>query len=227
MVGCTVNDPAKYRRALRHRSVLRGSEDSRYSNERLEFLGDAIVGMVVAEYLFLHFPTANEGFLTKLRSKLVNGRSLADCARRIHLGDELELSANMDRAEGRDNASILSDAYEAFVGAIYRDLGLPPAKEFVERTLLEPADLEHLAERHDNYKSLLLEMAQARSWPQPRYDVIHEEGPDHDKTFTVQVTINDRRLGTGTAGSKKQAEQIAAGEALAALEDDVDDGSSE
>ena len=218
LIGERISDESLYRRALRHRSVLRSSGGMTRSNERLEFLGDAILGAVVADHLYRHFADADEGFLTRLRSKLVNRRSLARCATRIGLGKHLEISENMDRTDGRSNSSILSDAFEAIVGAIYLDLGLEQASRFIHRTLLRETDLEQLAELRDNYKSLLLEYCQARSWTQPVYDVVEEEGPDHDKRFTVGVRVNGKVVGRGTAGSKKEAEQIAAGTALTLLD---------
>ncbi len=214
LIGERVLDDSLYRRALRHRSVLRSGDDAVRSNERLEFLGDAILGAVIAEYLYRHFRGANEGFLTKLRSKLVNRRSLARCATRIGLGEHLEISENMDRIEGRSNSSILSDAFEAIVGAIFLDKGIDSARRFIHRTLLSETDLQQLASQRDNYKSLLLEYCQARNWTQPIYTVVDEEGPDHDKQFTVGVLVNGKTVGTGVAGSKKEAEQIAASAAL-------------
>ncbi|SHK87356.1 ribonuclease III [Rhodothermus profundi] len=214
-----VRNAALYEQALTHRSLLRGRPDSHlHSNERLEFLGDAVLGFIVAAYLYEHFPDRNEGFLTRLRAKLVNREALAQAARRLKLGTYVRLSENMERVGGRENDSILSDAFEALVGALYLDLGLEATRAFVERVLLEPLDLEALARRPDNYKSLLLEFAQARGWPQPRYRVVAEEGPSHARTFTVEAWIGNRRLGRGTAGSKKQAEQQAAREALARLQ---------
>ncbi len=219
LTGLPVRNPALYEQALTHRSMLRGQPDSHlHSNERLEFLGDAVLGFVMAAYLYEHFPDRNEGFLTRLRAKLVNREALAQAARRLGLGAHVRLSENMERVGGRENDSILSDAFEALVGAVYLDLGLEAARAFVERVLLAPLDLEALARRPDNYKSLLLEFAQARGWPQPRYRVVAEEGPSHARTFTVEAWIGNRRLGCGTAGSKKQAEQQAAREALARLQ---------
>ncbi len=219
LTGLPARNTSLYEQALMHRSVLRGQPSSHlHSNERLEFLGDAVLGFVVAAYLYEHFPDRNEGFLTRLRAKLVNREALAQAARRLGLGAYVRLSENMERAGGRDNDSILSDAFEALVGAIYLDLGLEAARVFVERALLAPLDLEALARRPDNYKSLLLEFAQARGWPQPRYRVVAEEGPSHARSFTVEAWIGNRRLGRGTASSKKQAEQQAACEALARLQ---------
>lgn len=220
LIGDRIADESLYRRALRHRSVLRSSGSLERSNERLEFLGDAILGAVVADHLYQHFSDADEGFLTRLRSKLVNRRSLARCATRIGLGIHLEISENMDRIDGRSNSSILSDAYEALVGAIYLEQGLESASRFIHRTLLRTMDLQQLADLRDNYKSLLLEFCQARGWTQPAYDVVDEEGPDHDKRFTVGVRVNGKVVGSGTAGSKKEAEQIAASTALDLLDEE-------
>ncbi|MBT8399810.1 MAG: ribonuclease III [Rhodothermia bacterium] len=214
LIGERISNESLYRRALRHRSVLRSGDGSTRSNERLEFLGDAVLGAVVADYLYQHFSDADEGFLTRLRSKLVNRRSLARCATRIGLGKHLEISENMDRIDGRSNSSILSDAFEAIVGAVYLDKGIESARLFIHRTLLREADLQQLARQRDNYKSLLLEHCQARTWTQPVYDVFDEVGPDHDKRFTVGVRVNGKVVGKGTAGSKKEAEQIAANAAL-------------
>lgn len=218
LIGESISDDSLYRRALRHRSVLRSSGGIERSNERLEFLGDAVLGAVVADHLYRYFRDADEGFLTRLRSKLVNRRSLARCATRIGLGDHLEISDNMDRIDGRSNSGILSDAYEALVGAIYLEQGLESASSFIHQTLLRETDLQQLAELRDNYKSVLLEFCQARGWTQPAYDVVHEEGPDHDKRFTVVVRVNGKVVGRGTAGSKKEAEQIAASAALDLLQ---------
>ncbi|MDX1739746.1 MAG: ribonuclease III, partial [Rhodothermales bacterium] len=222
--GLTAHTPVDldiYREALRHRSALHDADKGVVSNERLEFLGDAILSLVVAESLFARYPDFDEGFLTRLRSKLVNGKTLASCARRIDLGGHIQLSHNMVRTAGRDNRSILSDAFEALIGAIYLDQGIDAARRFIDRTLLQIVDLDELAQTRDNWKSLLLELSQARAWPQPTYSVIEEAGPDHDKTFTVAVSIAEKALGEGTATSKKGAEQKAARAALEHLNREI------
>jgi ribonuclease-3 len=219
LTGLQVRDLSLYKRALTHRSILRAHPESHLvSNERLEFLGDSVLGFVVAEHLHHRFPHRDEGFLTKLRSKLVNGQALARQARNVELGPLIIMSENMEQTGGQRSVSILADAFEAVIGAIYLDLGLEETRRFIHRTMLEEVDLEALAQQHDNYKSMLLEYAQAQGWPQPRYRVTMEEGPSHDRTFTVEVIINDRPCGSGTAGSKKRAEQMAASEALQRLE---------
>lgn len=222
LVGVTIRDLSLYERALTHRSVLRSHPESHLvSNERLEFLGDAALGFITAEHLHQRFPHKDEGFLTKLRSKLVNGKALAHYARSIQIGPLIIMSENMSDAGGRKSPSILADAFEAVIGAVYLDLGLEEARRFVHQTMFEGVDLEELAEESDNYKSQLLEYAQARGWPQPRYRVTTEEGPSHDRTFTVEVLVDNRSFGSGTAPSKKRAEQIAASQALRQLESEV------
>jgi len=216
-----VNNLALYERALTHRSLLRANpEQHTLSNERLEFLGDAVLGLVVADHLFRYFPNRDEGFLTRLRAKLVNGQALARDALELGLGDLILMSEVMDSADGRSSRSILSDAFEAVIGAIYLDIGIREAVRFVERTVLKDVDLLQLADQKDNYKSVLLELAQSRKWPQPYYVVTNEEGPSHDRVFTVEVIVKNSRLGEGTAKNKKMAEQTAAREALAALGDE-------
>ena len=218
LVGFTIRRVEIYERALSHRSLLRRKKDSRqYSNERLEFLGDSVLGFIVAEHLYLHFRNEDEGFLTRLRAKLVNGEALADAARNMDLGGIIRVSDNMVQKGGRDNTSVLADAFEAVIGALYLDLGMEAARDFVHRKLLDDTDMDHLAAHRDNYKSLLLEFVQAKGWPQPTYELVNEEGPSHNREFTVAVLVNEDSLGKGVANSKKKAEQLAAKQALTTL----------
>lgn len=221
-VGMPVGDLRLYEHALRHRSVLRGVTGGHLeSNERLEFLGDAVLGMAVAEKLYAAFPDRDEGFLTRTRAKLVNGQQLAAFARARGLGELLLLSPNMQNAEGRDNPTILADAFEAVIGALYLDQGFAAARSFVFRVLDEYIDVAAVSEQRSNFKSLLLEHAQAEGRGQPVYEVIAEEGPSHDRRFTVEVLVSGEALGQGRAKSKKQAEQEAAREALDGLREAV------
>jgi ribonuclease-3 len=221
LTGQPVTDLSLYRRALTHRSVLRGHPESHlYSNERLEFLGDALLDLVVGEELYDTFPEKNEGFLTRLRAKLVNKSALARYARRIDLGAHILMSENAEKDEGRDNPSILADAYEALVGAVYRDCGPEAARTFIYATALDPVDLRAVATQEENYKSRLLEAMQAEGRPQPTYRVVEETGPSHDKTFTVAACVGGTAYGRGIAGSKKTAEQRAAREALDQLREE-------
>ncbi|MEL6614577.1 MAG: ribonuclease III [Bacteroidota bacterium] len=218
LVGGPVGDLSLYEHALRHRSIFRGqSTDGTESNERLEFLGDAVLGAVVAERLYRRFPEKDEGFLTRTRANLVNGKTLASFAEAIGLAPLVLLSENMEASGGRTNATILADAFEAIVGAVYMDQGFAAARAFVNSVLAKCVDLDAAAEQRTNYKSQLLEFVQARALGQPSYAVVAEEGPSHDRRFTVEALVGEVSRGQGTARSKKQAEQRAAREALGAL----------
>lgn len=215
LVGMPVGEIGLYEQALRHRSILRGEPNTHLlSNERLEFLGDSVLGFITADHLYHQFPERDEGFLTRLRAKIVNGQALARDATAMGLGRLILMSDNMAQSGGRRNPTILADALEAIIGALYLDLGEEAARTFVEGKILKEIDLEDLAHQRDNYKSLLLEYVQALGWPQPQYRVLHEDGPSHDKIFTVDVMLRDEPYGRGQARSKKKAEQEAAGRAL-------------
>jgi ribonuclease-3 len=227
LIGQSVGDTSLFRRALTHRSYLRHVPDrSLRSNERLEFLGDALLDFVVGEALYRRFPEKNEGYLSRLRSKLVSGRSLVRSAHRMGLGEHLLMSENAVRDHGRDHPSVLEDAFEALVGAVYLDRGHEAARRFVHRHVLDPIDLPEVAAHDRDYKSRFQEYLQARSRPLPTYRVVRESGPSHDKTFSVEVTVDGSSRGRGTAGSKKAAEQAAAREALEAARDESGDGPS-
>jgi len=218
LVGQSVGTLSLYRRALTHRSLLRGEPDQHLkSNERLEFLGDALIDLVVSKALHQRFPRKDEGHLTRLRAKLVSGPALAQYARRMDLGAHLLMSDNAEQGEGRDNPNILADAFEALAGAVYLDRDYATAAQFVHDRALDPFDLEDVAARDENYKSRFLERMQAEGRPQPTYRVVHEEGPSHDKTFTVEAVVGNTAYAQGTAGSKKEAEQQAARRTLASL----------
>lgn len=219
LTGQPINQLAPYRRALTHRSLLRTAADrSLRSNERLEFLGDALLDLIVSETLYERFPKKNEGELTRIRAKLVSGAALAQYARRMDLGAHILMSDNAVRTEGRNNANILADAFEALTGALYLDHDYDAAAQFVHKRALAPFDLEDVAAQDENYKSQLLERMQAVGRPQPTYRVVHEEGPSHNKTFTVVALIDDTPHEKGTAGSKQDAEQEAARRTLEQLD---------
>lgn len=219
LVGHPIDDLAVYHRALTHRSLLRDLPGrSLKSNERLEFLGDAMIDLVVSKALYERFPEKNEGELTRLRARLVSGSALADYARRMDLGVHVLMSENAAETEGRDNPSILADAFEALSGALYLDQGHQAASQFVHERALAPSDLENIAAQDENYKSQLLERMQAEGRPQPTYRVIEETGPSHDKTFTVEALVGDNAYEQGTASSKQTAEQEAARRTLETLE---------
>ena len=214
IIDVDIHNPAPYEQALTHRSYLQvvNTPDHR-SNERLEFLGDAILGLVTAEYLFYNHKQVLEGELTKMRSWIVNKKSLAICAKALKLDDYLFLSFSARQSLQRGNDSMLADALEAIIAAVYLDRGFEEVRRFIVDKLLPIMVKESLV--HDtNYKSLLLETAQAKGFGTPRYVVVREEGPDHEKFFTVEVFVADRRVGTGSGRNKKDAEQNAAEEAL-------------
>lgn len=218
LVGHPIDDLRIYRRALTHRSLLRDPSDGPLkSNERLEFLGDAMIDLVISKVLYRRFPEKNEGDLTRLRARLVSGSALAEYARRMNLGTHVLMSANAAETEGRDNPNILADAFEALTGALYLDQNHEAAAQFVHERALEPFDLEDVAAQDENYKSQLLEQMQAEGRPQPTYRVVKEVGPSHDKTFTVEAVVGNTAYKQGTASSKQNAEQEAARRTLRSL----------
>ena len=203
-----------FHESLLHRSYLQYLAPQTQSNERLEFLGDAILNFLVAEHLYRLYPSMEEGDLTKIRSRLVNRKTLAQRAKDLRLADYMLLSSSALQSIDGGSDSILADAFEAVIGAIYLDGGLTAAREFVSRSLVSHAGILTSAMTDDNYKSALLEYAQARSLGVPRYTILREDGPDHDRRFTVEVSLGPDPLGEGTGRSKKDAEQAAAAKAL-------------
>ncbi|MDZ7693104.1 MAG: ribonuclease III [Balneolaceae bacterium] len=220
IINTEIDDPFLYVRALRHRSVLADDNfSSADSYERLEFLGDAVLDLIITEIIFQKYPSKNEGFLTKLRAKLVKGDSLAKYAQKLNLSDLLVLG---ERARGQGiefSKSILADVFEALIGAIYMDRGYEATFEFVGRVIKENVNFEKVTTSLDNHKSILLEYAQAEKLEIPKYEVVSEEGPGHDKTFEIRVIVDDQELGKGKGKSKKEAEQLAAKKALENLSD--------
>jgi ribonuclease-3 len=203
--------------ALLHRSYLQFVEKSWSSNERLEFLGDSVLNFIVAEQLWIKYPAMEEGNLTKLRSRLVNRKILAQRAKELSLIDYLFLSGSAAQSIGSGSDSVLADAFEAVLAAIYLDGGFEPARKFVTRLLLANEEVFQSAFADDNYKSALLEFAQGNALSVPRYTVLREEGPEHDRRFTVEVAIGYDSIGEGSGRSKKDAEQAAAAKALEQL----------
>lgn len=220
LTGSPINDSSYYLQALMHRSYLEQSEEYDVSNERLEFLGDSVLSLIVAEYLFDEFPEKDEGFLTKVRAKIVNRLALADAAEKINLAEFLLVSKNISNSFVNGSKTILSDALEALIGAIYLDNGLDSAKMFIQKILIQPNLKQGLYLIDENYKSQLLEFAQANKMDSPTYNVIKEEGPQHNRLFTVKVSIGNRDYGIGKGKNKKSAEQKAAQEALDKLNSD-------
>ncbi|MBQ8823800.1 MAG: ribonuclease III [Ruminococcus sp.] len=202
--------------ALSHSSYANEKKKYRKSNERLEFLGDSVLSIVVSEYLFHHFPELPEGELTKLRASLVCEKALHVFAQEIHLGDFIFLGKGEEHTGGRTRSSILADAFEAVIAAIFLDGGMNAAKTHILRFI--PKNLEHKEVMGiRDYKTVLQEVIQKNPEEKVEYVLIGETGPDHDKAFTVEVCLNSNVIGTGVGKSKKAAEQMAAKEALSLM----------
>jgi len=208
--------------ALTHRSFLKIRQNNLtaalISNERLEFFGDSVLDLIVAEFLYKNFPLNEEGDLTKFRSILVNKRFLAERAKYINLQDYLLASNTALKSIEEGYDSILADAYEALIGAIFLDSGYEIAKQFLNEEIFAKLDIKWLNQFDENHKSKFLEYAQAHTDYVPEYSVIKEEGPEHNKLFTVEVHIAGNCLGIGKGKSKKKAEQEAAKNALQNLD---------
>lgn len=215
-------DKALLQRALTHRSYLNENPNHPLEdNERLEFLGDAVLDFIAGEYLFHHFPEMAEGNLTNLRSALVRTETLARFAAQLNLGEHLFMGRGEEEAGGRKRTAILCDAFEALIGAIYLDKGFDAARQFVCQ-MIEPALREILAsDTHKDAKSRLQEVAQSHFQLTPTYRTVKEEGPDHAKEFTVEAIIGHKSYGCGMGLSKQAAAQAAAQQALQKLEEEL------
>lgn len=211
-------DKSLFDLAMTHRSWINENAKARESNERLEFLGDAILEYIISDELYNQFPDREEGFMTTLRANLVNTVNLAGVAKKLNLGRELLLSKGEEETGGRENPSLLADTVEALIGAIYKDKGIEAAKEFIQTNLVPQID-EKLALPLKDAKSTLQEKVQAQGFAAPRYRIISESGPDHAKEFEVEVLVDDKPKGQGQGKSKSEAEQDAAKTALANFEE--------
>ena len=215
-MGYAFQDSALLENALTHSSRANESRGKLQSNERLEFLGDSILGMVVADHLYRNHPDLPEGDLTRTRAALVCEESLVQVAQGLGLGDYLRLGKGEETGGGRNRPSIQADAVEAVLAAIYLDGGIGSVRKVIQAQILS-RELASLAKPRD-YKTALQELVQRESGQVLQYRLTGEEGPDHDKRFFIQVTLNGQPLGAGSGRSKKEAEQMAAQAAIAALE---------
>ena len=212
------NDPDLLIRAIKHCSYSSVQKEHRgESYERLEFLGDAVLDLVVSDYLYHKHSDLQEGELTKLKSRLVNRFTLAEVSKKLGLGDYILLSYGEDKSGGRTRESILADILESIVGAIYLDSGYKGASQFLDRYLIKQASRLLRNEKHTNYKGELLELVQNKGLQMPYYQVVVESGPEHSKTFTVEVQVGHDSLGRGSGRTKKRAEQVAAKQTLVQL----------
>lgn len=200
-------------RALTHKSFT-GESGEAESNERMEFLGDSVLGMVVSDHLYAKFTEKQEGELAKAKAVVVSEPVLAKAARKVGISEALILSTGEESSGGRERPSILADAFEAVIAAVYLVRGTEAAREFILKSLGPLLNDIESEEHHRNYKSILQEISQSKYKRAPRYVVIGESGADHDKTFTVEVVLEGKSLGQGSGKSKKQAQQAAALEAL-------------
>ena len=217
-IGYKFHNITLLQNALTHSSYANEHwHDSLKSNERLEFLGDSILGMVVADHLYSNFPNRPEGELTRMRADMVCETSLAKAAETLGLGQHLLLGHGEMQGGGRTRASILADAMESMIAACYLDGGMNAAKKLIEKLILPNVPKEQLQNR--DYKTALQEKVQQKKNQVISYRLVGEEGPDHDKHFTVEVLLNGTPVGAGTGSSKKRAEQAAAQNALAYLID--------
>src|SRR5512147_3103794 len=211
-------DSALLDEALTHKSYVNERKGSSQShNERLEFLGDAVLSLIVSDYLATRYPHLSEGALSKLKAKLVSEPSLAAAARRLDLGVRLRLGRGEELSKGREKTSLLADGLEAVIAAVYLDGGLEAGRVFTLDALSEELGyIESLQTKpgDDDYKTRFQEWCQRQYESLPRYTTVQESGPDHQKLFRVEVSVGDRVVGCGEGHSKKEAEQAAAKRAL-------------
>jgi ribonuclease III len=212
-LGYKFRNPSLLKTALTHSSFA--NETSVESNERLEFLGDAVLGCVVARFLYDYFPEASEGTLSKMRSALVSRVNFARFARELEMDKEILLGKGEELTGGRERESNLAGAFEAIIGAVYLDAGYKKASQIISRLL---KDCLEKREIFTDYKTKLQELVQKKYGNRPRYKVVLEEGPAHSKCFHVEVKVARKVLGKGSGRSKKEAEQSAAKEGLENLE---------
>lgn len=215
-LGYTFRNKALLENALTHSSYANENRERHLpDNERLEFLGDSILGFVVAEYLYRNFPDKPEGELTRIRADLVCERNLAEAAATVELGSYLLLGHGEEQGGGRKRDSIVSDAMESVIAASFMDGGFAAAKEIIDRLIL--SNIPKGRPRNFDYKTAFQELVQRKKDQQIHYELTGESGPDHDKHFEVEVLLNGRAVGRGVGSSKKRAEQAAAEAAIEAL----------
>ena len=215
-IGYQFKNISLLQNALSHSSYANERyHNSLMSNERLEFLGDSILGMLVAEHLYRNFPDRPEGELTRMRADMVCERTLASVANTLSLGQHLLLGKGEDAGGGRNRNSILADAVESVIAACYLDGGMDAAIAFVQKFILVNVPVTKM--HHVDYKTALQELVQQKKDQKLSYVLVGQSGPDHDKQFTVELTLNGRKVGLGVGSSKKRAEQMAACEAIKKL----------
>jgi ribonuclease-3 len=207
LLGFKPKNVELYKNAFVHKSIAKELNTDSY--ERLEFVGDSVIGLIIASYLYEKYPEENEGYLTRIRTKIVSSKGLSKLAKTMNLDLYVKMNVKAMNQEWNKNPRILEDTFEALMGAFYLDKGLDSCRKFLIRLVeknMESSDLE----TDTNYKDILMKFVQSRQMKCPEYTVTHTNGPDHAKKYTVQININNRKVSEGTDKSKKQAEQNAA-----------------
>lgn len=218
-IGYCYRDRSFLTLAITHSSFANEIKSNKLnSNERIEFLGDAVLNIAISEYIYTKYSHLSEGEMTKARASIVCEGSLVNSANAINLKEYLLLGKGEEVSGGRNRASILSDAFEAIIGSIYLDGGFEPAKKFIYSIMNEIIVTAIKGDSFVDYKTKLQELAQKKAFQKIQYEIIEEKGPDHDKSFEIQVKIGDVAMGTGTGKSKKEAEQNAAKVAIGRIQ---------
>ena len=215
-MGYRFHDPYLLKQALTHKSI---TEKNYMSYERLEFLGDAVLELVVSEYLYNKFPKKSEGFLTKTRSSLVNAKTLFELAANLNIHEYCIVDKGLELSNTPNQTKLLSNFVEAIIGAIYLDRGYLQARHFIKKWIIDKNDINAI--KLFNYKGQLIEYCQKNRYKLPRFSVRSVTGPDHERNYTINVLINDEVLGAGNARTKLGAEQVAAETALKELQKQV------
>lgn len=220
-IGLKFNSPSLLKRSLTHSSFINEHPEALEDNERLEFLGDAVLDFVVGAWLYHRYPEKNEGALTRLRAALVRTEKLAEFGREINIGNAINLGNGEEENGGRTRDALLCGTFEALVGALYLDSKVVAVEDFISPFLQSATDVILSGGKDRDDKGLLQEWVQARGQSAPEYTVISESGPDHNKSFTVEVFIDEAPAGKGSGSSKQSASKVAAKQALKDLEDQL------
>ncbi len=213
-IGYTFRNRDLLQQALTHKSFSNEQPEYALHNERLEFLGDAVLELVVSDWIYIHYPDIPEGGLTRIRAEVVSEKGLTEIARELSLGEGLRLGKGEHKGGGREKPSLLSDALEALLGAIYRDSGFAEVSRVIEKIFIEAIRRSALQRYGSDYKTCLQERLQAQHGALPEYILTQVSGPDHERTFSMEVHFMGKLLGKGSGTSKKNAEQKAAAAAL-------------
>lgn len=216
-IGFKIDSIELLEMALTHSSYANESKGKFQHNERMEFLGDSILSLIVSDYLFTTYPDVSEGNLTKKRAVVVSERSLVSMAEEISLGSYILLGRGEESTGGRQRASILADAFESLIAAVYLNGGLDVARSFVLKYITKAIEMSFNGQGFRDYKTELQEKLQRRSDSEIEYRIVSEQGPDHDKVFVAEVNFDGNSIGSGTGKSKKEAEQQAASNAMNTL----------